>query len=71
MDIKIEKGVPYPQTNHHRIVYPFQEMEIGDSFVVENRKKISPSMAQYNKRHPEKRFSARTVNGVTRVWRIK
>lgn len=30
---KVEKGVPAPK-RHHRMKYPFREMEVGDSFFV-------------------------------------
>lgn len=32
--IKIEKGVPIPTDRYVRTAYPFEEMEVGDSFTV-------------------------------------
>lgn len=37
-DIKIEKGIPIPQTRSKGTsIYPFEGMEVGDSFFVPNK----------------------------------
>lgn len=69
---RIERGIPVPQ-KYQVAKYPFEIMEVGDSFFVTN---ISRSYIALKKRvlRP-KRFACRTVfeNGVrgTRIWRIE
>lgn len=73
-EYKIEKGVPTPHKTDR--VYPFSQMEIGDSFFIPN---LSTSDGRYQsvssagrgqfKRH-NKKFSMRSENGGVRVWRI-
>lgn len=42
MEIPVQKGVPIPSD---RIRYPFQKMEVGDSFVVPHEKALSMRQA--------------------------
>jgi len=65
---KIEKGVPMQK--HKSDVYPFSEMEIGDSFFVEggDKYKLGPAASSSGKRHGRK-YSVRLVEGGYRVWR--
>ena len=65
--MKIEKGVPVPRG---RIKYPLKEMEIGDSFFVENVR-VAP-MGVYNaaRRYDMKITSRQEGNGY-RVWRLE
>ena len=77
---EIEKGIEVPFGNR-RTVYPFKEMEVGDSFLVtpadyeELRtvaRRIPPSANRFGKNHNMK-FSIRLMkkeNGI-RVWRVK
>lgn len=65
----IRKDVPIPTTGK---MYPFAQMEIGDSFeVTKNRASVSVSAINFAKRHGKK-FMTRTdkATGVTTVWRI-
>ncbi len=77
--MKIEKNIPIPK-KYCLTKYPFQEMEIGDSFFVECDTKegrktmctINSSKTNYIKRFdPEKMFLMRLVEGGIRVWRTK
>lgn len=75
MTFKIEKDVPPPPTPTGELIYPFAEMEVGDSFFAPGKKQkaVSQSARKYGKRTGT-RFSSRTtvedgVQGV-RVWRI-
>lgn len=36
-DIKIEKGIPMPDARSKSSVYPFEGMEVGDSFFAPNK----------------------------------
>ena len=72
---KIEKGIKVPQ---YRSKYPFWEMGINDSVLIEagddvpyglqNRVKVAASIA--GKRH-NMVFAVRACNGGVRVWRTK
>lgn len=71
---KIEKGIPIvPQVNH-RPKYPFDQMEIGDSFAFETGKEktIAAAAGMFAKRNPGYKFSVRVIdNKVARCWRIR
>ena len=83
--ITIEKGVPMPKNGAGRhSIYPFAQMEIGDSFAVPNdmgefpsrtsrrQKTISGSAASWAKRHnPAAKFATHVIDGNTvRCWRV-
>ena len=77
---EIDKGVEIPPpntTNGSRRIYPFREMEIGDSFLVpvDGDKKLQQarigSAASYYGKRNNKRFVTRTVDGGARVWRVE
>lgn len=72
--MKIEKNVPMPQSRNV-LVYPYAEMEVGDSFVVKgDSKHLLATVCNRNGKYAKKlgmRFTAkRVVNGV-RVWRVE
>jgi hypothetical protein len=67
--MRILKDIPPPRQRPR--LYPFGEMEVGDSIIVdlEKRKSVigaAKSYAQYY----GKRFSVRTEADGVRVWRI-
>ena len=67
--VKIDKGVPLPTA---RRKYPWDEMEVGDSF-------FSPvgqaTLMTQSRRRSDRKFTSCAVeeNGVrgTRIWRVK
>ena len=69
--IKIDKGVPVPgESRGANGKYPFGDMEVGDSFFVDiKQQSFCSAAAGYAKRH-NKKFTTRSENGGTRVWRI-
>jgi hypothetical protein len=71
MGLQIEKGIPIPQSGSrtHARKYPFDEMEIGDSVLVEDDRVYS-AVSVYSKRNGKK-YATRKVEGGIRVWRIK
>ena len=71
-EIKIEKGIPLPPIGRPPI-YPWQEMEVGDSFLVSSDSRRIRNIASVtNRRHPLKRFAVRKQpDGMYRVWRVK
>ena len=68
---EIEKNVEIPELKRFRkSKYPFDQMEVSQSFKVEG-KNPSSSVSQQNKRNPEKHFISRREGRNFRVWRIK
>jgi hypothetical protein len=66
----IEKGIPLKREVRQG-KYPFNLMEVGDSFFVEcSTKKISPLSHSFGKRHNMK-FAVRKENEGTRVFRTQ
>lgn len=74
MDFKIEKGVPVPPLRVERISkYPFKEMEIGDSFEVNEKiefSRVRNSLSTYSARSGRKFVTRKTENG-GRIWRVE
>ena len=78
--LKIEKGLPIPPKFKRTSVtdgYPFDGMEIGDSFLVEspvkNQKKTAARVAfamQRSARATGRKFTLRKVDNGVRCWRI-
>ena len=68
--INIDKGVPIPIAHKKNREYPFDYMDIGDSFFMNNR---SSAFHALMNRHNVggKKFISRAVEGGFRVWRVK
>ena len=65
---EIEKGVPVTRSGQ-RFVFPFEQMDVGDSFVVQSAtERIHALMAA--KRRGKKAKSRTQSDGTFRVWRI-
>ncbi len=69
--IEVERGVSLPSP---RVVYayPYEEMDVGDSFTVpvSARQKVLNANYRAGKRLGM-RFEARTEGDVVRVWRVR
>lgn len=75
--MKIEKGIPIPEITQgqrgRKSMYPFKQMEIGDSVFFEGADSKSKQMAAakiYSKRYGI-RLIGRTVDGGLRIWRVE
>ena len=75
--MKIEKNVPIPKGTGKGAgkptIYPFSEMEVGDSVFLDGQRTGGPaylSAMQHGRMHGKK-FSARSVDGGIRIWRIQ
>jgi hypothetical protein len=74
--IKIEKNVPIEkkkgkEMRGRKATYPFNEMEVGDSFITP-KKAIYSSVTSRHMRKPTERFTVSLQeNGWYRIWRIK
>lgn len=68
----IEKSIPIPATRKPNEVYPFQELEVGDSFfvpfTVSNPGSVRACASAYAKRHSVKLVCKKVEDGM-RVWR--
>lgn len=73
-EFHIEKGIPVPKMTGagRKTKYPFESMQVGDSFFVKDGavKTLSRSCGTYGKRL-ERKFTSRTVDGGARVWRTE
>ena len=65
--IKIDKNIPIPD----KLVYPFDNLEIGDSFeVVGKTTKQFASKVYITGKKLGKKFTMRASDAGVRVWRI-
>ncbi|KKL57459.1 hypothetical protein LCGC14_2235170 [marine sediment metagenome] len=69
--IEIEKDVPVPQyAGYKNRKYPFQEMEVGDSILVEE--KARQALSHWIMRsQTEKKFVTRKEGDKVRIWRFE
>lgn len=68
---KIEKGIKLPPARGGDVVYPFGEMNVGDSFFAQiPRTNVAAAASLYGKRKKQ-RFATRKEKGGVRVWRTK
>lgn len=67
----IDKGIPAPPGGGtHNRKYPFNEMEVDDSFACDGGTFVRPAAAAYAKKHGKK-FSVRKIGpGQFRCWRV-
>lgn len=71
---EIEKGIPVAEIQMVDPKYPFEKMEVGDSFFVkhEGKGRNPVAAAIYYYEHKLGRdYTQRAVPGGLRVWRIK
>ena len=68
----VEKGVPLipGKTESGRGKYPFNKMEVGDSFLFTGKRSSIGSAACYAAMKFSSKYSIRTVKGGFRVWRV-
>lgn len=76
---KVEKNIPIP-SKKNRSIYPFQIMEVGDSFLVScinkielesYRQRVTLAIWRYYKKNNDVKFQTKTTDKGVRVWRIK
>lgn len=78
MKIQVQKGIPLEKRREPRSRYPFEEMEVGDSFfvkcdegsLVSKRSTVLSSSIYYGKMCGKK-FTSRTFPDGFRIWRVK
>lgn len=71
MTIKIDKGIVVPVARRGaNPKYPFRDMLVGDSFEVDEGRKVSSAVCNYGRR-TNTTFSVRKMdNGKFRCWRL-
>jgi len=69
-DFEIEKGIPLPARPNK--VYPFDQMEVGDSFLIPDHKyRAVQAAASRAGKCSGKRFTVRNTKEGYRCWRIE
>ncbi len=68
--IKIEDGVPLPTRTHKGAKYPWNDLEVGQSFAVIDPPKWFHTTVSAEGRKRGKKFTVRQIDGGARVWRI-
>ena len=72
MTFEIERGVPMPKLRNK---YPFEHMDVGDSFLVpadmKDEIKTISSAASYAGKQLKFKFVTKTVDEGVRVWRVE
>ncbi len=69
--IKVEKNIPIPPFRK-TLKYPFEGMEVGDSFFVTDvkRNNLAITARKYGSK-TGKKFLVRDVKGGVRCWRVE
>lgn len=68
---KIQKNIPIPSKSRKKL-YPFGDMEVGDSFAVPlNKNKAIIYAVSKAVKGSEKKFTRRVLANEIRIWRIK
>ena len=67
------EAIPLPAKTGRVPKYPWHKLEIGESFFVSGKSAndMGGAISNNNTRKAPKKFTARTVNGGGRIWRIK
>jgi len=71
---EIEKNVPLTERKRGKnTIYPFGDLEVGDSFFVDNKpaKTVVCAASAYKRSHPEIKLVTRKNENGVRVWRVE
>lgn len=67
---QIETGIPFPDRKVWRSIYPWRDLDVGQSFFVKDGVfRTMQAGASLAGKRLNKQFRARTVDGGVRVWR--
>lgn len=71
--IKIEKGIPMPDNSFRKkkSAWPLAAMDVGDSFAFDSSRlpALRAAITYEKRKHPEKKFTARSLPTESRCWR--
>lgn len=80
-EVKIEKGIEMPRINSKNSYYPYEKMEVGDSFYIEVKegenmwnvqsRLLTSSKSFILKNNLQWKFTTRKMDKGFRIWRIK
>lgn len=79
-EILIEKNVPIPNTKKTRKIYPFEKMDVKDSFeikidakkdILAQKQKIYVAVWRFCKKNEAIKFTTASTENSIRVWRIQ
>jgi len=71
-EFKVEKNIPMPQGRAGSAKYPFDKLEVGDSFFIPGVKgREFAGTAYSNGKRNRMKFSVRSVAGGCRCWRVE
>ena len=78
MKILVQKNIPINNVRETKSKYPFNEMDVGDSFFVKcdaetitSKRSTVMSSSIYYGRMAGKKFTSRTFPDGFRIWRVK
>lgn len=66
VQVEVEKGIPLPPI----VRYPWNTMEIGDSFIYQGKSISAGAHIKWAKKQFGKEFTQRHEGTVIRIWRI-
>lgn len=66
--MKIDRGIPIPPAR--RCLYPWREMEVGDSFLMPGAPRQVANQISKAGRYYQRKFSYRKTAEGIRVWRV-
>lgn len=73
-EYQIEKNVELPNKFTQGVKYPFDQMEVGDSFAFnyEEEKRVSANAYNFKKNNPGRKFTVRKLSDAQgRCWRVE
>lgn len=76
MSVEIQKNKPMPAGKSGKQKYPWTDLKVGDSFLVDMRQWASGSLAYFNKKmkrlkKKQIKIETRSEGDKCRVWRVK
>jgi hypothetical protein len=75
VEFKIEQGIEIPPRRSGALKYPFDQMNVGDSFFIPEDSSVKPAnvsnSAQAYGKQTGRKFTVRRVEGGYRCWRTE
>jgi hypothetical protein len=68
---KIEKNIPIPEREPRRQKHPWDQLAVGESFVLDNSLINARTYCRQANQRYGKEFTPRLLNGKVRIWRTK
>jgi hypothetical protein len=69
-ELKIERGIPIPKRRQTGLTPALLKLDVGDSVLSKSKiQSIYSVIGHVRKKHPERTFETRAMDGGTRIWR--